>query len=100
MPVLRSRGFGRWKFTLATTDDELVISNPFGTRRIPRAQIAFARFEYLFPGRVRLRIHRHDGSHTDLLLSPKWTSSELSGDPAPRDSLAYKITEWARSSAD
>jgi hypothetical protein len=98
MPVLRSKGFGRWKFVLETTEDELIISDPFDTRRLPRAEVDFARFEYLFPSRVQLRIYRHDGSYEHLNLSPRWNSSELSGDPPQPDSLAYKITEWARNS--
>ena len=80
---------------LRLTDDELIFRHLIGTTRIPRSDIAFARFDYK-PLGVYLDIHHHSGHVDHLQFGPKMTSSELSGDPPPPDSAAYQITQWAQ----
>ncbi|WP_427893782.1 hypothetical protein ACQHIV_12310 [Kribbella sp. GL6] len=81
---------------LRLTDDELVFRTILGTTRIPRAEIESARFDYhVFVGGPYLEIHRRDGRVEKLRVSPKATSTELSGDPPAPDSAAYQITRWA-----
>ncbi|MFD7159877.1 hypothetical protein ACFV9C_35145 [Kribbella sp. NPDC059898] len=80
---------------LRLTDDDLVFRTIFGTTRIPRAEIESARFDYHLVGGVYLEIHRRDGRVEKLRVSPKATSTELSGDPPAPDSAAYQITRWA-----
>ncbi|WP_328328462.1 hypothetical protein OHA70_03585 [Kribbella sp. NBC_00382] len=81
------------------SEDELTLRYWFVVRhRIPRSEVAFAKFEYDFPGIARLHVHRRDGSVVKVRMEPRWTSTELSGDPAQPGSAAYEITEWARKS--
>ncbi|MDX6283543.1 MAG: hypothetical protein QOH03_4614 [Kribbellaceae bacterium] len=78
------------------TEDELLLRFLFVTvQRIPRREVDFAKFEYDAPGISRLHVHRRDGSVVKVRMNPKWTSTELSGDPAQPGSAAYEITEWA-----
>jgi hypothetical protein len=62
------------------------------TRRIPRAEVESAKFNY-----HGLVIRRRDGGSVFALLGPKMTSTELSwgGKPEP-GSAAYEITRWAQ----
>jgi hypothetical protein len=78
--------------TVRTTKDELVIRYPIGGRRLARADVASARFDYL-----GLRIRMRDGGSAFAFLSPRMTSTELSsgGQPEP-GSAAYEITRWAQ----
>lgn len=78
--------------TVRTTKDELVIRDPIGGRRLVRADVASARFDY-FGLRIRMRA----GGCAFAFLSPKMTSTELSsgGQPEP-GSAAYEITRWAQ----
>ncbi|MEV6418040.1 hypothetical protein [Kribbella sp. NPDC051718] len=81
------------------TDDTLILRTWFVVRyRIPRAEVDFAKFEWDLPNISNLHVHRRDGSVVKLSMNPKWTSTELSGDPAQPGSAAYEITEWARKS--
>jgi hypothetical protein len=80
------------------TEDELILRFLFVTTRIPRADVDFAKFEYDFPGISMLYVHRRDGIIVKVRMDPKWTSSELTGDPAQPGSAAYEITAWARKS--
>ncbi|GAA1574599.1 hypothetical protein GCM10009804_34250 [Kribbella hippodromi] len=84
-----------WRVDLRLTDEELIFRGFVGTRRIPRADITSARFDYKPLGNIVLEIHRHSGVVDQLLFSPKLSSTELSGDPPPVDSAAYRITRWA-----
>jgi hypothetical protein len=43
-----------------------------------------------------MHIHLRDGTKAFAFLSPKASSTELSGDHPPPDSAAYKITRWAQ----
>jgi hypothetical protein len=83
------------RYDLRLTDDELVCRDLIGSTRIPRAEIAFAKFDYK-PMGVYLDIHRRNGQVDRLRFQPKMTSTELSGDPPTPDSAAYQITEWAQ----
>lgn len=87
-----------WLLTtyIELTEDELILRYPFSPTHIPRAKVDFAKFEYAFLGGSQLWIHLRDGSITKVGLTPKLTSSELSGDPAQPGSAAYEITAWAR----
>jgi hypothetical protein len=76
------------------TAEELLLRHLIGSTRIPRQDVAFARFDYK-PLGVFLEIHRRDGGVALIRFAPKLTSSELSGDPPPPDSLAFQITRWA-----
>lgn len=77
------------------TKDELLIRGLVGSTRISWQDVDHARFDYK-PLGVFLEIHRRDGQVVQVQRVPKTTSSELSGDPPPPDSLAYKITRWAQ----
>lgn len=79
-------------------EDELVLRFLWTTRRIPRADVDYAKFQYDPPGQSMLHVHRRDGIVVKVRMDPKWTSTELSGDPAQPGSAAYEITEWARKS--
>jgi hypothetical protein len=96
MRVPRLRPWFPPQYELA--EDELTLRSVVQTFRIPRAEVDFAKFEYDAPGIARLHVHRRDGSVVKVPMQPKWTSSELSGDPAQPGSAAYEITEWARKS--
>lgn len=65
------------------------------TRRIPRAEVESAEFNY-----HGLVIRRRDGGAEFALLAPRLTSTELSwgGRPEP-GSAAYEITRWAQQHA-
>ncbi|GAA2832386.1 PH domain-containing protein [Kribbella solani] len=80
---------------LRLTDEELIFRDVVGTRRIPRAAVKSARFDYRPPGVVVLEIHRYSGVVDRLHFSPKQSSTELSGGPPAVDSAAYQITRWA-----
>ncbi|TDW93611.1 hypothetical protein EV137_0902 [Kribbella pratensis] len=82
------------RIELRLDDDEVVLRRVLSTVRIPRSDVAFARFDYK-PFGVFLEIHRRSGVVELLPFSPKMTSSELSGDPPPPDSVAYQISRWA-----
>jgi hypothetical protein len=77
--------------TVRVTAHELVIHYPIGGRRLHRAEVQSARFNY-FGLVIRLR----DGGSAFAFLAPKLTSTELSsgGQPEP-GSAAYEITRWA-----
>jgi hypothetical protein len=78
--------------TVRTTKDELVIRYPIGGRRLARADVVSARFNY-FGLRIRLRA----GGSAFAFLSPKMTSTELSSGARPEPgSAAYEITRWAQ----
>ncbi|WP_371401898.1 hypothetical protein OHA10_28800 [Kribbella sp. NBC_00662] len=83
------------RYDLRLTEDELICRDLIGSTRIPRAEIAFAKFDYK-PLGVYLDIHRHNGQIDHLRFQPKLTSTELTGDPPRPDSAAYQITEWAK----
>ena len=81
--------------TVRITAHELVIRYPIGGRRIRRAEVVSARFNY-FGLVIRLR----DGGTAFAFLAPKLTSTELSPGSQPEPgSAAYEITQWAKSSA-
>jgi hypothetical protein len=86
---------GAMRYELRLTDDELILRELIGATRIPRAEIAYARFDYK-PLGVYLDIHRHNGQIDHLKFAPKATSTELSGDPPPPNSAAHQITRWAQ----
>ncbi|TCO48395.1 hypothetical protein EV646_104213 [Kribbella antiqua] len=69
-----------------------MIVRPIGVRRVARGEVVSA--EFLWSGGLRIRLR--DGSRLRANLSPKWSSTELSGDPPPPDSAAYVITRWAQ----
>jgi hypothetical protein len=73
------------------TQDELVIRHPIGSERIPRAEVASAKFNYF-----GLMIRGRDGGSSIAFIFPRWTSTELSGDEPQPDSAAYQITRWAQ----
>ncbi|MEV5966501.1 hypothetical protein AB0L70_32330 [Kribbella sp. NPDC051952] len=77
------------------TKDELLIRGLFKSARLARQDVDHARFDYR-PLGAFLEIYRRDGQVVRFQRVPKMTSSELSGDPPPPDSLAYKITKWAQ----
>ncbi|WP_328999310.1 hypothetical protein OHA18_33300 [Kribbella sp. NBC_00709] len=85
---------GAMRYELRLTDDELVFRELIGSLRIPRTEIAFAKFDYK-PLGVYLDIHRRNGQIDHLRFQPKMTSSELTGDPPTPDSAAHQITRWA-----
>lgn len=72
------------------TADELVVRNVILTTRIPRAEVESAYFTY-----YNLVIRKRNGDKIRSRLTPKWSSTELSGDEPPPDSPAYQITRWA-----
>jgi hypothetical protein len=76
------------------TSDELVIRTLVGSTRIRRHDVERAQYDYK-PLGAFLEIHRRDGRIQRFMRTPKLTSTELSGDPPPRDSLAYQVTRWA-----
>ncbi|MER7247768.1 hypothetical protein [Kribbella sp. NPDC000426] len=82
------------RYELRLTDDELIFVHAIGSTRIPRTEIAYAKFDYK-PFGIYLDIHRRNGQIDHLPFVPKATSTELSGDPPPPDSAAYQITRWA-----
>jgi hypothetical protein len=82
------------RIEVRVTADELLLRHMIGSTRIPRTDVAFARFDYK-PLGTFLEIHRHDGGVALIRFAPKMTSTELSGDPPPPDSLAFQITRWA-----
>jgi hypothetical protein len=77
------------------TTDELLIRGLFRSARLARQDVDHARFDYK-PLGAFLEIYRRDGQVIRFQRVPKLTSSELSGDPPPPDSLAHKITRWAQ----
>lgn len=85
---------GAMRYELRLTDDELIFRELIGSTRIPRAEIAFAKFDYK-PLGTYLDIHRRNGQVDHLRFQPKMTSTELSGDPPTPDSAAYQISLWA-----
>lgn len=95
VPVGLMLSYALW-FDIRITEDELIVRYPFSPTRIPRSAIDHAEFEYAFPGTSQLWIHLRDGSITKVGMTPKASSSELSGDPAQPGSAAYEITAWAR----
>ena len=80
---------------LRMTDDELVLRRYVDTVRIPRSDVAFAKFDYRPFGAPYLEIHRRSGRVDRMPMAPKLSSTELSGDPPRPDSAAYQITRWA-----
>ncbi|RZU24533.1 hypothetical protein EV645_0176 [Kribbella rubisoli] len=86
---------GAMRYELRLTDDELICRELIGATRIPRTEIAYAKFDYK-PFGVYLDIHRHNGQIDHLRFAPKASSTELSGDPPTPDSAAYQITRWAQ----
>jgi hypothetical protein len=80
------------------TEDVLILRFLWTTTQLPRTCVDYAKFEYDPPGQAMLHVHRRDGIVVKVPMTPKWTSTELSGDPAQPGSAAYEITEWARKS--
>ncbi|HWD81130.1 MAG TPA: hypothetical protein VG497_19690 [Kribbella sp.] len=80
---------------LRMTENELVLRRPVDTVRIPRADVELARFDWVPFGGTYLEIHRRSGRVDRMPMAPRWTSTELSGDPPAPDSAAYIITRWA-----
>ncbi|MGW5190541.1 PH domain-containing protein [Kribbella sp. NPDC004138] len=77
--------------TVRITAHELVIRYPIGGRRIARAEVVSARFNYF-----GLVIQLRDGSTAFAFLAPKLTSTELSSGWQPEPGgAAYEITRWA-----
>jgi len=80
---------------LRMTEDELITGYPLSVRRIPRADVDYAKFEWR-PLAVTLDIHLRSGEVVQVSMEPRFTSTELSGDPAQPGSAAYEITQWAK----
>lgn len=72
------------------TENELLIRNPIGSRRVPRSNVRSAEFKS-----IGMVIHLRDGRKAHAFLAPKMTSTELSGGAPRPDSAAYQITRWA-----